>query len=69
MDWDWRLIQQECTGCGVCADVCDYAAILMTRAMAYPEPVDDQCTGCMVCVTECPFGAIEVDGIRGTQRE
>lgn len=61
MDWEWKLIQQDCTGCGICADVCPYVAISMTCQMAYPEPVPAKCVGCMICVVQCPFGAIEVN--------
>jgi len=60
MIWQWRLIQRECTGCGICGDVCDYGAIAMDRLTAYPEGVPGACVGCMVCVQECPFAAIEV---------
>ena len=60
MDWQWQLIRRECTGCGICADVCPHDAIAMARAMAYPEPVPLRCTGCMDCVRQCPFDAIEV---------
>jgi ferredoxin len=60
MDWDWRLVQENCTGCGICADVCPHGAIVLTREMAYPEPVPSRCIGCMVCVDQCPFDAIDV---------
>jgi len=60
MAWEWKLISEECTGCGVCADVCSYDAIQLTREMAYPEPVPLACTGCLDCVAQCPFEAIEV---------
>jgi Pyruvate/2-oxoacid:ferredoxin oxidoreductase delta subunit len=60
MDWDWKLIERECTGCGICADLCPHDAILMSREMACPEPVPSRCTGCMVCTEQCPFDAIEV---------
>ncbi len=60
MGWEWKLIEQECTGCGICADVCRYAAIRMTRDMAYPEGVVGGCVGCLDCVQQCPFAAIEV---------
>lgn len=60
MHWEWRLLVQDCTGCGICADVCPTAAIAMPREMAYPEPVPGRCTGCLECVEQCPFGAIEV---------
>jgi ferredoxin len=57
---DWKLIQQNCTGCGICADVCSHDAIKMTREMAYPEPVPFTCVGCMTCVEQCPFDALVV---------
>ena len=60
MAWEWNLIQQECTGCGICADVCPHGALEMTQEMAYPESVPDQCVGCMICTEQCPFDAIEV---------
>jgi len=60
MSWIWSLISGRCTGCGICADVCAYQAIDMTRDMALPEPVADACTGCGSCVTECPFDAVDV---------
>ena len=61
MVWQWRLRAGECTGCGICADVCPEAAIRMTRDMAYPEPVPSKCVGCMMCPQQCPFDAIAVD--------
>jgi MinD superfamily P-loop ATPase len=61
MGWQWKLIQEECTGCGICADVCPHDAICMAAAMAYPEPAPLACTGCMICIAECPFAAIDVE--------
>jgi len=60
MTWEWKLVETQCAGCGICADVCPHAAITMTREMAYPEAVPGKCEGCMDCVEQCPFGAIEV---------
>ncbi|MCK4646768.1 MAG: 4Fe-4S binding protein, partial [Candidatus Aminicenantes bacterium] len=37
MAWEWKLLIQNCTGCGICVDVCAEDAIKMTRDMAYPE--------------------------------
>lgn len=71
MKWEWTLIQKECPGCGICADVCPHDAITMTREMAYPEPGISPCEGCMVCVDQCPFGAVAVrtkDGYRPSQK-
>ncbi len=59
----WRLISEECVGCGICADVCGYQAIVMSRDMPYPEAVLGACTACNACVIECPFQAIEVRAV------
>jgi ferredoxin len=60
MAWQWILRQNDCTGCGICYDVCPHGAIAMPRDRAYPRDVPRACTGCMDCVEECPFDAIEV---------
>ena len=60
MQWRWILRQSDCTGCGICADVCPQGAIAMSPDMAYPREAPTACTGCLSCVEECPFDAIEV---------
>ncbi|HHJ53242.1 MAG TPA: 4Fe-4S dicluster domain-containing protein [Caldithrix abyssi] len=60
MTWQWRLIDNACTGCGICFDVCPEEAIYMPREAALPEPIPGACIGCMTCSDECPFDAIEV---------
>lgn len=58
--WLWILRAEDCTGCGICADVCADNAIAMTRSQAQPEGVPGACVGCMACVRECPTAAIRV---------
>ena len=60
MNWHWQLITENCTGCGICFDVCPEEAIDMPRESAYPRTVEGKCVGCLECVQECPFDAIEV---------
>ena len=60
MAWQWKLMLEECIGCGICADVCQDAAIRMTREMAYPEAIPSKCVGCLICAQQCPVNAIEV---------
>jgi ferredoxin len=67
MPYIWKLITRNCTGCGICADVCNYSAIVMSRNDPYPNTVPGACTGCLTCVEECPFDAIEV--IESQERE
>ncbi len=58
--WTWALFESQCTGCGICVDLCPHEAIKMPGEEAYPFGVDGACTGCMVCVEECPFDSIVV---------
>ena len=60
MGWQWKLLMEDCTGCGVCFDVCPEGAIHMPLESAYPEPIGGCCIGCLECMQECPFEAIEV---------
>jgi Pyruvate/2-oxoacid:ferredoxin oxidoreductase delta subunit len=56
----WTLQKENCTGCGICFDVCKENAIHMTEETAYPSPNAGKCTGCHECEQECPFNAIKV---------
>jgi MinD superfamily P-loop ATPase len=47
----------DCTGCGVCEDVCRFEAI--EREGAVMKVSRTGCEGCGVCVTACPVGAID----------
>lgn len=55
-----RLIPQvdveKCSGCGRCAEVCQYHAIVVLggKTLVFPE----LCHGCGSCTLECPEGAI-----------
>ncbi len=60
MTWAWRLLEEDCTGCGICADVCLYGAIEHSSEQPYPLGIEGPCTGCMACVEECPFDAVVV---------
>ena len=52
-----RLIADRCTGCGKCANTCQYNAIAVAggRAMVF----DDLCRACGVCSYVCPTGAMQ----------
>jgi ferredoxin len=45
-----------CAGCGSCADVCQFAAILVDDGLARIDGA--ACMGCGVCVAQCPQEAI-----------
>ncbi len=45
----------ECTGCGVCVDVCPVQALTLVDDVAHVDL--EWCIGCGVCVPRCPTGA------------
>ncbi len=47
----------RCTGCGRCAEVCQYHAIVVMggKVLVFPE----LCHGCGSCTLQCPEGAID----------
>ncbi len=51
-----RVDEQKCTGCGQCARICQFSAIVCVKkkVLVFPE----LCHGCGGCVRVCPEGAI-----------
>ncbi len=50
---------EECSGCGICIDVCPNEVLDLVDDIA--QPVDESsCDGCGTCAEECPMGAIEI---------
>ncbi|MEN6468870.1 MAG: ATP-binding protein [Smithella sp.] len=49
--------QNDCTGCGICQDLCRFGAISNTVDMFSIDSIS--CEGCGVCVQFCPEGAID----------
>ncbi|MBC7286783.1 MAG: ATP-binding protein [Armatimonadetes bacterium] len=49
--------RQACTGCGRCAQECQFSAIAVMRGNVITFP--DLCAGCGVCAFVCPAAAIE----------
>jgi ferredoxin len=45
----------ECTGCGICADICPVEAIELNDVAEIDE---ETCTECGTCLGECPVEAI-----------
>ncbi len=50
--------EQECTGCGICADACPMEAISLDSGIASVDP--GSCTECGTCADECPSEAISL---------
>ena len=47
--------RKKCTLCGICVDVCPFAAITVSETAI---EITDECTLCGMCVDTCEFGAI-----------
>jgi len=52
-----EIDEEECNGCGICADACHEGAIGMVDGMAKLLR-DDYCDGLGDCLPQCPTGAI-----------
>ncbi|HSL93867.1 MAG TPA: electron transfer flavoprotein subunit alpha [Bacillota bacterium] len=52
---DIRVLDDKCTGCGLCLGACPFSAIVMDDLVAR---ITDACTFCGACVDACPFEAI-----------
>lgn len=48
--------EEECIGCGVCVEGCNYDAITLDEKAFIHE---DKCVGCAACVALCPTGAVK----------
>lgn len=55
-----RLIEENCTVCGLCARVCPYNAIIVDKEAKRVEFIEAACGGCGTCAAECPFNAIRM---------
>ena len=50
-----KIDESNCTGCGICVQVCPVGAIAVQRVATMNPEI---CTGCGSCVAECPNEAI-----------
>jgi ferredoxin len=50
-----KVVEKDCSACGICADVCPEDAITIDDVAFI---VQDKCVDCGACVDECPSAAI-----------
>jgi heterodisulfide reductase subunit A2 len=57
-----EVIAENCTSCGICAQVCPYNAITVEKKNKQPASVNSAaCAGCGTCAAECLFDAISMN--------
>jgi ferredoxin len=66
-----KIIEEKCTGCGICAAVCNTGFIKMVESdwnFNGVAKIDAKCTGCNICAIDCPWDAIVMEYPDGTQK-
>lgn len=53
------VLEEKCTGCGMCLEVCPHGVIEIANGKAGLAD-KDSCMECGACARNCPFGAIAV---------
>jgi len=61
------VIENRCTGCGVCVEVCPYRAIELNRETDVAVVNEALCEGCGTCAASCRSGAMNLRGVRDEQ--
>lgn len=56
-----RIIQEKCSACGLCHDVCRFGAIMAEDSYYVDEK---KCEGCAFCFNVCPEKAIEMEEVK-----
>ncbi|HDH51536.1 MAG TPA: 4Fe-4S dicluster domain-containing protein [Nitrospirae bacterium] len=69
---EYRIINENCTACGICKDICDYKAIYGEKVKPFinrfqPFEIRQQkCVKCGECMKVCPTGTIKLLSVKET---
>ncbi len=61
------VIEEQCSGCRICNDLCPFNAITFIEQRAVTAINPALCQGCGTCVAACPAGAITGTGFSNEQ--
>ena len=61
------VIEDKCSGCRICNDLCPFNAILFHEDRMVSEINPALCQGCGTCIAACPAGAITGTGFSNEQ--
>jgi len=73
--FQYIIVPDKCTMCGICLDVCKDNAIIGEKRKPYLsgympfEIVQKRCTKCGECIKVCPTGAIEIVAVGETMEK
>lgn len=56
-----ELVSENCTGCGVCTEVCPHDVFIINNNKKAEITEKNRCMECGACVSNCAFGALKVD--------
>jgi heterodisulfide reductase subunit A len=62
-----RIVNEFCSGCGICVPACPFEALSMNRERRIAEVAEALCEGCGTCVASCPSGALSLRNLTDTQ--
>jgi heterodisulfide reductase subunit A len=62
-----QINAEVCIGCGACAEVCPYGALLLDEVMQVMTVNEAMCKGCGGCNAVCPSGAATMKHFRDRQ--